>query len=82
MMDLDVYVASAEKWFEIRCDEKCPVRIIVESIWRQVKESELAESDLEAGSFWLCCVDQERVLNPEHSLEESGIRNGYRLMLI
>lgn len=82
MIYVDVYVAPLQKSYEIRCDENARVEALKREIGQLLAEEENWQEGLFTEKLWLCCVEQERALEANRTLRESGVVNGNRLLLV
>lgn len=82
MIYVDVYVAPLQKSYEIRCDENARVEVLKREIGQLLAEEENWQEGLRTEGLWLCCVEQERALEADRTLRESGVVNGNRLLLV
>lgn len=82
MIYVDVVVPVLGETFEFCCDAQVVIEKIISGICKILQKKMDENERAEKASFWLCSVEQERILNPSESLGASGIRNGDRLILL
>ncbi len=85
MINVDIYVAMTEEMVEFWCDETVPVYYICQDVYHamtQDKEKKTGEIQPEEEKFWLCDLDNQRILSEEKSLKEQGVVYGSRLFLV
>ncbi len=80
MILVDIYVPSLDKTFDFRLDERASVESLTAEITEMIG-SETGSPGKEGG-FYLCSMDQERILPGNSTPAQCGIRNGSRLMLV
>ena len=83
MVYVDVFVAGVGKWYEFKCEETALIRDIIKEIYDVIrdKESIICEKQIDL-ELYLACIENKRILPLDFKLEESGVENGNRLILI
>lgn len=81
MILVDIYVPSLDKTYDFQVDEKAPVESLIVEITEMIA-NETRSPRKGDGKFYLCSMDQQRILSGKSTLAECKIRNGCRLMLV
>lgn len=80
MITVDVYIAANSLTREYRCDDTLPAGRIAEEI--VAREGYLPDPEWNRGRLILGSRGLGGLLNPELTLQESGVKNGDLLLLI
>lgn len=80
MILVEIYIPSVNQQHDYRLDENAFVADILDEIGRQMMEEGISIEQTE--DLLLCSCDQARLLPLDHTLRQSGIRDGCRLMML
>lgn len=82
MIMVDVTVPSIGRQYNFSLEEQTPVSMLIAEIAEVICQKENCSLTGETGELVLCSVEQEKILAPEASLSQYGIRDGNRLLLV
>lgn len=82
MIMVDVYVPSVDHEYDFEIDENAPVSLIIEEISAMVCQKEQCVLTGEVHELMLCDRETQKILTPVHSLKESRIGMGSKLILV
>lgn len=82
MIMVDVIVPSVGRNYNFRLDRQVPVASLIMEITEMVCQKEGCHLEKEHSDFTLCSLNENRILAPGSSLEQQGVMNGGRLMLV
>lgn len=80
MILVEIYIPSVNQQHDFRLDENAYVADILDEIGEQMVEEGISIEQTE--DLLLCSCDQARLLPLDHTLRQSGIRSGCRLMML
>ena len=79
---VDVYVPSVDHEYDFGLDEKTKISGIIEEIASMVSQKEQCELKGRTDELLLCSMKDKTILPRDKTLEECGILNGSRLILV
>lgn len=82
MILVDIYVPSLDKTYDFQVDEKAKVTNVTAEIVEMIGNETRSVKGLSGQDFLLCSMDLEQILSGSSSLQEYGIRNGSKLILV
>ena len=82
MILLELYFQELNQEYDVHLDETLPVDGLIEGLVALIAQKEHLTLSKNPGLFLLCDVASERILHPQTTLSENGIRSGQRLMLL
>ena len=82
MILVDIYIPSLDAVFDFKVDETAKITNVVQEISEMMCKKYKTDLNLPAEQFCLCSADQSKILNGNTSLEENGIVNGSRLIMV
>lgn len=82
MILVDIYVPALDKVYDFQVDETIQTGKIIMEIAEMISNDVKSEKDFGAGKLLLCSMEQEKILEKNKSLQEYGIKNGFRLLLV
>lgn len=82
MILVDIYIPALDKVYDFQVDETVQTGKIIMEIAEMVSNDVKSEKNLGAEKLLLCSMEQEEILEKNKSLQEYGIKNGSRLLLV
>ena len=82
MINVDIYVPSLDEVLDFQLDETVSTSLIIREIQEILCKRMKETIESEDSQFMLCLPEQERVLSFHLSLQENGVINGNRLLLV
>lgn len=82
MILVELYFQELNQQYDVHLDETLPIGSLLDSLVELISQKEHLPMSKEAGMFLLCDTDTKRILHPETTLAENGIRSGQRLLLL
>lgn len=82
MILVDVYVPSLDDTFDFMLDENTEIDKVILEISEMIKKKVNSKSEIIAREFMLCWLDNKCVLDRKRTLQNSGVIDGCKLMLI
>lgn len=82
MILVDLEVPSMGRIYNFKLDEQVIIAVLLEEIVEMIRQKERCELVGDMERICLCCVDDKRILSREGTLEQYGVINGKRLMLL
>ena len=82
MVMVDIIVPSIGRTYNFQLDGQVPVASLIMEITEMVCQKEGCHLEKEHSDFVLCSLNENRILMPGASLEQQGMLNGERLMLV
>ena len=84
MILTDIYVPAVNQKYEFLLDESAPAGEVTLEIVRilQMKTGGRVHGTDRRGTFVLCSIEKEQLLDAGLTLHECGVRDGSRLLLV
>ena len=79
---VEVYVPAYDQNYDIRMENQVPIGHLIKEMAMLIGQKEKNRLAGEIEKLCLCSIDLEQMLSPEQCLQDYGIGNGYRLILI
>ncbi len=82
MIFVDVNVPAVNKTYDFNLDETVPISLVLEEIVEMICQKEHCSLSGEKGDILLCQYSDQSVLSRNKSLEDCGIKDGTKLILV
>lgn len=82
MILVDIYVPSVNQEFDFGLDETVRISSIIEEVASMISQKLQCDLNGKSSEFFLCSLLKQNILPRDYSLEECGISNGDRLILV
>ena len=82
MLLVEVVVPSQGKRYDFELEESVPVQVLIKEMVAVLCQKEYAQSSEGKDGFSLYSQELQRRLAPSVTLQENGIKNGQRLILL
>ena len=82
MILTDIYVSALNETYDFQLEETVPVDMIREEIVEVLKKKAGGPLRKDQHPFFLCSYEKQEILNGSLTLQECGIKNGSRLMIV
>lgn len=82
MILIDLYIPSLDKTYDFQMDEKETVGNLIAEIAEMIGSETKSGKGIAAEEFLLCSTEQEQIFQKSRSLQEYGVKNGARLILV
>lgn len=82
MVNVDVYVPSLDETPDFKLDENAPVSQLLDEMTEILAKRAKEDAGADLKGFLLCIPREKRVLPAHLTLQQCGVKNGDRLMLI
>lgn len=82
MILVDIYVPSVDREFDFGLEEKAKISGIIEEVASMISQKEQCMLKGNADELLLCSMQDKTILPKDRTLEQCGIRNGSRLILV
>ena len=82
MILVDIYVPSVNRTYDFQLNEQIPICTLVDEISEMICQKEHSKIVGKTDELLLCVFETSRILNPQYSLEELGVKTGDKLLLV
>lgn len=82
MILVELFFQELNQQYDVHLDETLPIGSLLDSLVELISQKEHLPVSRESGMFLLCDPDAKRIMHPETTLAENGIRSGQRLLLL
>lgn len=82
MILVELYFQELNQEYDVNLDETLPVSSVIDSLVELIAQKEHMTLAKVPGLFLLCNAEKQRILHPQTTLAENGIRSGHRLLLL
>lgn len=82
MVLVDVYIPSVDETYDFMLDETMETEKMILEIYEMVAKKMNSSTEEGSGGFLLYNMTDGKLMEKGRTLEESGIRDGFRLMLV
>lgn len=79
---VEVYVPAYDRSYEMQAEERIPVGRLLCEMAALISQKEKSSFSGDTEELCLCSMEYGQLLSPEHSLQEYGIGNGSRLLIV
>lgn len=82
MIIVEISIASMNTKYDFEIDEDTKLRLIMEEINDILSRKTRSPIGKTSGNFILCDINRSRVLDPNLTVEQNGLRSGSQLILL
>lgn len=82
MILVDIYVPSLDRTYDFQLNERVAINTVIEEISDMIGQKEHSKINGKVSELLLCEYKTQSPLKKALSLEQSGIKNGDKLILI
>lgn len=82
MILVDVYIPSIDDSYDFMLDENVSVEQVIVEISEMITKKVTGKARENKATFFMCSMDQDKLLDKNQTLYENGIRDGSRMMLV
>lgn len=82
MLLVEVYAPAYDQSYDMRVEEQAPIRWLIEEMAMLIGQKEKNALAGKIEELCLCSIEQGQLLSPEQCLQDYGVGNGYRLIII
>ena len=82
MIMVDITVPSVSRQYNFSIEEQVPISVLLAEISEVICQKENCVFDGDISELTICSREGQLFLDPAHTLEEYGIRNGMQLLLV
>lgn len=82
MILVDIYVPSIDKTYNFQLNETIVNKVVIEEVAEMISHKEQVVVWGEISGLVLCHQEQKKILPQNSSLQQCGVRNGSRLILV
>ena len=82
MLLVEVYAPAYDKSYDMRVEEQTSIRQLMEEMTVLIGQKERNYMAVELEKLCLCSIERGAMLSREQCLQDYGIGNGYRFVLI
>lgn len=82
MILVELYFQELNQQYDVNLDEKLDIGSLIDGVVELIAQKEHLTLSRNPGLFLLCDAASRRILHPQTTLSENGIRSGQRLILL
>ena len=79
---VEVYAPAYDQSYDMRVENQVPIGHLIEEMAALIGQKEKNCLAGETEKLCLCSIELGQILSPEQCLQDYGIGNGYRLILV